>query len=272
MGTEEFRQNFDFNDPKNNGRPIFFDPDLYLDAVEQMISADEIVFALKMLDNMPGWYRDHGWPRAQEIRHKVFRQLMLISDYANDSSEVELDLEKLKGRILTMFCHPRAEIVTTMVRQLNEQGIEPTIIELGPFDYWLPVGLSETAKVRFEYLPISLNSGPIKHIKANFPAIRFVDKPGEFNLFCCLEVIEHMMDPTEIRHPLDKLGCEPQIVVVSTPLYTMGGGLPDWDSRELGHVRTYTPNELMAFCQGLFGGRKWSSMSNTFGQVCVGAK
>jgi hypothetical protein len=77
-------QDFDKEDLKNLGRPYYFDVDMYLACVEQMISSDEVERALWMLDNMPGWYRDNPPQQAKKIRDQLLKRLYTTMDYMKD--------------------------------------------------------------------------------------------------------------------------------------------------------------------------------------------
>jgi hypothetical protein len=268
-----FKQEIDINDPVNVGKPSYFDVDHYLDAVEQMIASDEIQFALTMLENLPGYYRDHYPERASAIKSTIYRQLLLPIDYAsNDAPKDLLDREAMQARIGAVRCFPRGEIILNLVKSLNEQGYKPCIIEFGPYDYWLPIGLKYQAKLDFEYLPITLDKSTLVKVSYEYPKIEFVEKPTQpLTVYIACEVIEHMFNPKEIADPMLKLGIDPDIVVLSTPLYTLAHGLPDWHSRDLGHVRTWTPKELLDFAESLFGRRKYTHVRE-FSQVLVGVK
>ena len=278
---EKFKQNLETDDMKNQGRPWYFDPDHYLDSVEQMISADEIKFAKQMLDNMPGWYRDNPPKRALEIRSKLAKRVWSISDYVNDASEINLDKEDLENKLFKLFCTPRAPIIAQTIQDMNAKGVKPILVEFGPADYWLPVGLKVSCSLNFDYHPITINKQALNKIQNEYDQIDWITH-GELIsdnvkeslrpvIYVCLEVIEHMENPEEISTPILKYDLDPDLIVLSTPLYTMGGGLPDWDTRELGHIRTWTPKEFQYFAEDNFKGYSWEHVKE-FSQVLVGIK
>ena len=278
---EKFKQPLVEADISNLGRPLYFDTDHYLDSVEQMISADEILFAKQMIENMPGWYRDNPPKRALEIKAKLAKQLWTITDYINDSSEINLDKEKLENSLFTLFCTPRAPITARVIQSLNEQGIKPILVELGPADYWLPVGLKVSCHLDFDYFPVTLNKDALNKVQNEYYQIDWIShaelisdevkKSGRPVIYVCFEVIEHMEHPEEIAIPVLKYDLDPQIVILSTPLYVLGGGLPDWDTRELGHIRTWTPKEFKTFAENNFKGYVWD-YTRDFSQVLLGIK
>jgi hypothetical protein len=72
-------------------------------------------------------------------------------------------------------------------------------------------------------------------------------------------------------HTAAKQGVDWDVVLLSVPKYTMGGGLPDWDTRRLGHVRTWTPSEFLEFANRHWPNRTWQ-LYPEFSMVLVGRK
>jgi hypothetical protein len=245
-------------DPENApGRPRHFMPDFYLDAVEQMIAADEIERALWMLDNMPAYYRDNVPVRALEIKRQVYQQLMSTVDYIRDMSEVKGNSEEIHGCPLheqwaTAHFHPRGPIAIQVVNELNAEGFAADIVEFGPANYWLPAAL-KYHNVNFNYRAFSINPFAQCPVEP-----RHIEGPKK-QIFCAFEVIEHLWHEDDIFHYYAKFGIDADIVMLSTPKYTLYGGLKDWQSRELGHLRTYTPKELLQFAA-----KHWPTLQWTF--------
>lgn len=261
---------FDIDDPKNHGRPQHFDIEHYLDSVEQMIMADEIQFALKMLENLPGWYRDNYPVRAIKIKQRLMKSLMFITDYASDESECVIDKSKVEDKILTIFCQPRGELIVKIIKQYNDQNLSPHIIEMGPADYWLPAGLQK-ADLKFSYKDITINKAAQEAAYASIlDNTKHEPDPNSPHVFCAFEVIEHMWNPDEIAYHVYKLDKIPDIIMVSTPKYCLGGGLGNWDSRELGHIRTWTPNELVNWAIRNFPQYSWTIVDYHM-QVIIGS-
>jgi hypothetical protein len=251
------------------GKPLHFDPDHYLDSVEQMIRADEIVSALWMLDNMPGYYRDNKPQRALDIKKKIYQQLMTVVDYASDGDETKEASEDFSKVPLEEYyrqphCSPRGVITVGLVQSLNLDGYSANIVELGPANYWLPTAL-KSLNCDFTYEGYSINplvKSPIETIKS--------DKPIK-NIFVCFEVIEHLFSPDDIYHFYCKSKMDADYVLMSTPKYTLMGGLPDWDTRTLGHIRTYTPTEFVKFGTTHWHGLSWQIIDSDM-MVLVGSK
>lgn len=278
LDLNKFKQDFNPDLPENLGRPIYFDVDHYLDAVEQMITADELTFAKTMLDNLPGYYRDFVPKRAIEIREKLAKALWGIDRYMIDPDEVNSVDPEVETKITKLFCWPRGHITADMVHKFNLEGISPIIVEVGPADYWLPIGLHKHCQLDFEYLPFSLNLKAMETIKARYPDIKWINRPdlvhkvGKPIIFFCCEVIEHMDRPEEIKDYLMRYDIKPDIIIISTPLYSFGGGLPNWSERPLGHLRTWTPRELIRWADKLFDSGYMWELLHSHAQTLVGAK
>ena len=241
------------------GKPRHFDPDHYLDSVEQMICADELVTALYMLEHMPGYYRDNVPSRALEIKKSLYRQLMTIEDYVFDTEEQQDNNEAihktpLKDQHTLRHFFPRAPITIEIVQQLNVNGFVANIVEVGPANYWLPAVLHKLrAEFTYSAHSISAVTGGVSLEDKG----ELADKPSK-NIFICFETIEHLWNPDEIYHYYAKHDFNADVILLSTPKYVLLGGLPNWESRPLGHVRTYTPKELVDFAQKHWHGYKWT--------------
>lgn len=250
--------------------PKFFVLDIYLDAVEQMIKADEIKFALTMLDNLPGYYRDNVPERAKEIRSLIYQQCMTVQEYVNDREELIERSEVHHGVPLAEmwkaphFC-PRGPIIMDIVKKINAEGFCANIVEVGPYNYWLHAGL-KAENCDYIYTPISVNP----HIKDPNTTKVETDKPIK-HIFVCFEVIEHLWNEDEIVHYFYKTQMDPDYVLISTPKYTCGGGLPNWKHRILGHVRTWTPSELTLYCRKHWPTLQWFFYDSDM-MVSIGTK
>ncbi len=71
------------------------------------------------------------------------------------------------------------------------------------------------------------------------------------------EVLEHCMNPMDIVQSAYKVGVEWDYILLSVPLGCLGGGLENWDTRRLGHVRGWTKQEFVEFAQRHWPGYKW---------------
>lgn len=237
---------------KHCGKPAHFDIDHYLDSVEQIICADEIVFALQMLDKVPGYYREFPVTRMQEIKRKVFRQLMSAIEYSKDPEEDAGFIEKYMGcKLEDMYRHqqhyPKGYIIMELAEKAKAAGFFLDIYELAPAHFWVPHGLKGQG-YKFNYHYQNLNSQkPTIEIKND-------NSGASKKVFICMETLEHLWNEDDIYHGFVKFDIEPEYLILSTPKHTLGGGLPNWDTRPLGHIRTYTKNEFLQWAVRSFPG------------------
>ena len=229
------------------GKPKHFDPDHYLDSVEQMICADEIETALYMLDHLPGFYRDNVPQRAVDLKKTLYRQLLTTEEYVFDTAEIKEVNESIHNRplseqYLNQHFHPRGPIAISLVKRINDMGFMARIVEVGPANYWLPAALNGL-ELNFKYDAYSI-SAVAQHIKVSKDS----DRPTK-TIFCCFETIEHLWNPEDIYHYYCKSEIDADYILLGCPKYTLYGGLPNWEDRELGHLRTYTPKDLQMFAE-----------------------
>lgn len=225
------------------GKPLFFDPEIFCSVVEQMIMSDEVERALLMLDNVPAYYRDNPTPRMKEIRESLHRQLFTPAQYSGaDAEGADLDQKSLES----IFPH-RAHVLGERVKAYNEQGIKPNLMEIGPGTYFLPYALRARG-LEFTYESQSLAPRDLPFDRPKDPSI---------NIFIAFELIEHLSNEAEIFQAYLKFGKEASDIFISTPLYTYGGGIVNWRANALGHLRSYTPEDLAKFCQKYFKGYTW---------------
>lgn len=224
-------------------KPVLFNTDVYLSAVEMMICADEVERAIWMLDNMPAWYRDNPPERAIEIRRSLNRQLFTPCQYKGIYKGLEITPAHTEAHWPL-----RARVMEAVVKEQNDKNVTPNIMELAGGSMWLPQGLIHK-HCQFTYESMSLDEVDNGYTKP--------DKPV-FNIFCAFEIIEHLSNEWEIYQNYLKFNREADVVMLSTPLYTFGGGQVEWRTSPLGHLRTYTINEFHAICSKMFQGYEWT--------------
>lgn len=219
------------------GRPSHFDLEAYYKTINGLINADEIERALWLLDNPPGYFRDHPTEEMERLKKALHKKTWTPAQYRGlypQSPELK-DIYRnwpLRARLLEAYVAAHEEAVHLM--------------ELAPGDQWLYYGL-QGKDLNFEYSYIGLDGLQIC-------------KPVErlHTIFVCFELIEHLSNPWEIYQNYLKFNQEADVIMLSTPRYTWMGGLDDWENRELGHLRTYTPLEFHDLAKKMFKGYNWT--------------
>lgn len=274
MRPQDFVINYDPLDPQFLGLPKFFNPNEFCDVVEQMVAADEVIRALHMLENPPGYYREKPTPRMVGLKEKILQNTVSVTHYANLKTETyaaslahnsklnpgfDWDQKGLGAMIDIPFCYPRGPILADLVKELNINGETPHLWEMGPSNFWLPYGLYEK-DLKFTYYADTLNqASKEEHVRA------LEDKgiwrslmlnQEQPQIFVCFEVIEHLWDSREILAQYVKYGAKANYVLLSTPNGTFLGGQNTLE-REIEHVTTYTPSEFLKISSDLFPGYEW---------------
>lgn len=248
-------------DPYNGpttGKPLFWDLGTHLMAIDQMIKADEIQIALQMCDQIPGWYRDNIPKEILALKSRIYQQTYDQIEYATDDEEAECTREFGEEQWHSSYCFPRAQILEDAVKALNDQGKVPWILDLGCSHGNLPLGLIKYG-FKFTYCGKGMNYRIVKKLKGWIGNVwqgspLSEDQP---TILTCFETLEHAMNPHDLVHSAHKLGVHFDQIYLSTPMYCLGGGLPEWRERRIGHVRNWTPSEFADFARHGFPGYSW---------------
>ncbi len=260
---------FDINDEKNIGRPIYWNLDTHIQAIVQMIRADELQMALQMLEMVPGWWRDNYPEELTQIKKTLYRQTYDQIEYATDDEEADCTRKMGESQWDSPYMFPRAEIISNLVKSLFPRT--PWIFDLGCSHGNLPLGLIKSGH-NFTYYGVGMNHRIIKKLE-DWVGLHWRDRPGEGQptILYNTEVLEHCMNPHDIVHSSYKVGVTWDYILLSVPMYCLGGGLPDWDTRRLGHVRNWTPAELSEFANKSWPGYSWT-LYKSASMVLVGKK
>jgi hypothetical protein len=238
------------------GKPIYFNVDSFLETVEQFIGADEVSTALYLLDNMPGWYRDNPPAKAVELKKHLLKKFFTNVDYAKDGLSID-PLIRNPQDVEIYFETERGQLTHQVIVELNKQKQPPWIYELGPGAYWIPFMLKKLG-LDFNYFGPSLNT-PLQLDMSVYLDETWAKRPrdNQSKVFICFEMLEHLVDPGEIYHHYIKAGDDFDRILLSTPMYTYGGGHTDWRNMDLGHLRTYTPKEFFMFAHKYWPNHEW---------------
>lgn len=264
---KEILHTYDMQNPELIGKPFYFDIDTWIQAIEMMICSDEIQIALKMCDELlPGYYRDHLPKEILEIRSRLYQQLYDQFDYSSDHDEANFTRDEVTAQCLTSYTFPRADILFEDIKKMNSEGRTPWLFEISPSHGWLPIGFADRG-LKFSFFGKNMNQAALEKVKAWLPEGIWREHPifihtygttvEDPKILICFEALEHMMNPHDLTQAAHKVGVEFDHIYLSTPKYTLWGGLPNWKDRRIGHVRTWTPSEFHQFAIDAFPGYKW---------------
>lgn len=261
----------------NIGKPVHFDFDKFLEVVDELVTADEVISALKMLDLAPSFYREKKKDVLNVVRDHIKYRISTPLDYCNHylekydiASKYEKEMsekrheqfggeskfEDLGDMIHESFCYPRGAIMIDLVKSLNEKNITPHIMELGPATYWLPHGLLKQG-LKFKYKPLTLNAAALTgHAQVLKDILDFNMQLEGHNIFVCFEVIEHLWNDSDIVIDFLKPRVPFKQVCISTPLHTYAGGQKD-PERDIQHLRCYSKEDFEQYALKNFPDRQW---------------
>jgi hypothetical protein len=226
---------------------IDFDPKPFIEAALQLIRSEDTNKAILLLtDMLPSFYRDSPPAEIKELLRSVRSAKWLTSDYASNEKDDLKPEEVSKFAVENLV---RFRLIKDML--LENKGPIPHIIDLGPGDYNMPIGLSQLG-CAFTYQPIGVYSKAMEQAKEKLAHKWCNVRQREAPLwFVAYEIIEHLENEMEIRQQMDRLPRLPDKVFCSTPLYTFSDGNKNWKT-EIAHLRTYTPDEFFVICRKLF--------------------
>lgn len=242
---------------KMQGAGEGFDEDLVCRYVEILVDADEVERALLVLDNLPAYYRDNPPLRLQKLRQDILAAMVTAHAYMS----CDLDAEVKPDQSLLILNHLlRGKLIDLEVGRYNAQRLEPHIVDLGPGEYFVPIGLSQKDR-EFTYWDIAMDRNTQKAAHPIIEKHRLKKAPSDRPLiFLALEVIEHLAAPRELAvEAIRHCGRWPDRVQLSTPQYTFDSrkGKSWRKSCGLPHLRAYTPNEFIKEAQSIFPGYQW---------------
>lgn len=240
------------------GKLQFFDVDPWLKVADILTAGDEPMLALKVLDMVPGFYRDNYPIELQNKKSQILALLATPGFYVTNKYDA---LVREDNAVETIKQTYRGTSILSDVLGYNEQGAIPHIVDLGPGEYWLAIGLHKLG-CKFTYQPIGLCSEAHEKAKAiigeHLASISLNEQP---KIFVACEIIEHLHHEMDIRTDCMRVGCDPNIIHISTPKYSFDGRMEkaDWAKQgDLGHLRTYTPNEFKNIVVKMWPEYKWT--------------
>lgn len=264
----------------DNGEPIYFNIETLTKLATELVSADEPLMAIELLEKfLPSYYRENIPQEVTDLKYKINSHLANVVDYANYTGECypaseEREKELYRVRNLEMtdnpvpfndmtdmidipFCQPRGTMLRTLVASLNEQNLTPHIVEMGPAHFWVPFGLNKY-KLDYTYAPLTVNILALNSMPKDLYKKK---ESGDINIFICFETIEHLYNEIDIFIQYSqyerKHNMKFDMVMISTPKNTFFGGVPMLE-RDIEHVRTYNPKEFMDYGKKHWPNYIWS--------------
>lgn len=227
----------------------------WLLAAQELIRFDEVERALTLLNQLPAIYRDNPIAEIETLKTKIKRALVTPHAYMSAALDQDVDPEHAQRNIRWLL---RGRILEEEIKQLNAQGKTPHLVDVGPGEYWAPLGLDAWG-YKFSYKAVAMDR--VAALKAEEHLAKITDKrkDGEPTVFIAQEIIEHLPSPQDlVTEALRYCDGWPDYVHISTPCYTFSCGPKDWDKLcGLPHLRAYTPTEFVREVTTLFPGYKW---------------
>ncbi len=254
----EILEEFDREDIVNLGRPLFWNLDIHMAAITQMICADEIEISLEMLSKIPSWYRENYPKELSEIKNIIYRQLYDQFDYNDDEEEATWTREDAEAQGESPYVYPREPVLAEEIKKYNDAGLTPWIFEISPSHGSVVLNLMKRG-LKFKYFGKNLNQRALKKVK-EWTLDFWQESPheGQKTILVNFESLEHTFYGQTIEQSAKKMGITFDKILLSTPLHTLGGGLPNWFSRRLGHVKCFSKSDFLKFANESFPGYSWN--------------
>jgi hypothetical protein len=180
-----------------------------------------------------------------QLKNEILSKIATPTDYARFEKEHSTGhsdfgmADSLRGR---MLLHD--------VKWFNDQGKVPAVVDFAPGgEFFMPFILKKR-ELKFTYWPICLYPESVKRIEGLYEIQK--PKAQQPYIYLALEIIEHLWSPNDIKTHAFAIGA-PDIIHVSTPLYTHDYACKNWrDKALLGHLRAYTASDLYSILGKLF--------------------
>lgn len=229
--------------------------------IEYLVIQDETDLALKCLDMVPAYYRDHRDGKLESLRHEILSKVLTSRDMTTDWREMPKTVEHCVNYLNGTS---RGQVLKNELEAANKLDIKPTIVEFGPGDFCFPIALHHL-DLKFNYLPLTLHNKAEEAIIKIMPD-KVVNKAQiGHTWFVAYEIIEHLWNTDEIRMMHDRHCPLADKIFLSTPKYTYAQGTPQWREDGIHHLRAYTPLEFVAEGYRLFWGKKWNFYEDKLG-------
>ncbi len=227
-----------------------FNVQCFLDAANILVTADEVERALVLLDNLPAYYRDNQPPEVIALRNEIMARIATPVSYVTIEDSYGPDMDDRHDMKKNSL---RGAMICNDVKAWNDKGLTPHIVDFAPGEFWMPAMLHKAGLI-FTYWPVLLNKGALNKLMEHYADI-IQDQPTDLEpfIYAAFEIIEHLWRPEDIKSESLRWKRQPDVVHISTPLYSFDKECMNWRSRDLlGHLRAYSPNELHGILAKLF--------------------
>lgn len=221
----------------------FWDSKPFIDAANILVASDEPLRALKLLDNLPGYYRDFVPKEITKLKIEILKNIATNTLYSSGYDPILTTVSLENNASCTTL---RWEKIRDDVKAFNEKEITPHIIDMGPGEYWLPQLLKHVG-LKFTYDDITMSMDGKRAAQEHFKDYYSQQPTDRPTIFVACEIIEHLHHEEDIASECYKLKTRPAIIHISTPRYTFDTRLArlHWKTfGPIGHLRTYTLTEF----------------------------
>lgn len=235
-----------------------FDPIACQAYVESLVNLDEVERALLVLDNVPAYYRDNVPPNLAKLKAEILASLCTTHAYMVSALDTDLDPAVSP---LWIDQTVRGQLVYREVKQYNEKGKVPHIIDVGPGEYHLPIGLKAKG-CKFSYESIGVDEKAKAQAQPYLQDLKLDKTESTWDrpiIFVALEIIEHLPSTQDLVIECLRYAQRwPERIHLSTPCYTYDTKPKHWRKPcGLPHLRAYTPHEFSQEAHRLFPGYRW---------------
>lgn len=217
----------------------------FIEAAISLIEHDECLRALKLLDNLPAYYRDYPPKEIVQLKKLIRSKVFTVQDYAENQHDAMRSEDWGKQCIEGTY---RGQILHQIVKAYNDKNVHPHVVDYGPGEWAFPLGLKKLG-CQFSYRDIGLSK--FQHQARDYLKDYYTTKDRGPAVFIATEIIEHLKDVNEIRQEFDRIDADVDYIVTSTPTYSFMIQ-KKWEKEGIGHLQAFTPAEFQQTITKMF--------------------
>lgn len=231
-----------------------FNVKAFIDAALELVRGDDVLLALDLLEMLPAIYRETPPKEISDLKTLLLSRIATPLFYATDELKLHIAEPEEAMSYLPLL---RSQLLVNDVKELNAKDEMPHLVDWGPGNFYVPVMLAELGCF-FTYNPITLTRESRRAFLDRYPHMQGEPDTNDPMIFFACEILEHLLEPKELKTTMLQHGGMADIVHISTPLYTFDGRVradgADGVRDVLGHLRAFTPQEFLTTVQNLFPG------------------